>query len=137
MKKLFLFMALGLVFSSCTIDGNDTEDYTFNLVPVSSVDMPVAFAKDSITNIPVKYLRPTSCDFFNGFYYEKDGYERTVAVYCARLVQNNCQTDNVTEMTVNLPFKPGILGVYHFKFLTGNPSSINPQFIEFDVTVDH
>jgi hypothetical protein len=137
MKKIILFMALSLFFTSCDIGGNDNTDYVLNIVPVSEVTMPTAYAKDSITNIPVKYIRPTSCHFFDSFYYEKTDFTRTIAIYCAQSLQGNCQADNVTSVEVNLPFKPTQLGVYHFKFLTGQDANNVPQFLEFDVTVDH
>lgn len=137
MKKLILFIALGVFFSSCDIGSDDTTNYAFDLVPVSSVTMPATFAKDSTTNIPVKYIRPSNCHLFDSFYYEKDGFTRTVAINCVRFLQDNCQTDNATEIEVNLPFRPIELGTYHFKFYTGRDSSNVAQFLEYDVVVDH
>lgn len=137
MKKILLFIALGLFLNSCDIGGNDNTNYVLNIVPVSDVTMPTAFAKDSITNIPLKYIRPTTCHFFDSFYYEKVNFERTVAIYCAQSLQGNCEADNVTAVEVNLPFKPTQLGVYRFKFLIGQDVNNVPQFLEFDATVDH
>lgn len=136
MKKIFLFMALGTLFASCDI-GGDESGYVLDLVPVSSVNMPADFAKDSITEIPVKYIRPTSCHFFDSFYYDKSGFNRTVAIYCAQSIQGGCQVDNATEIEVNLRFKPTELGTYHFKFLTSQSNISVPQYLEYDVVVDH
>lgn len=136
MKKIILFIALSLLFTSCDI-GGDSPNYVLKIVPVNQVTVPIAFAKDSVTNIPVKYIRQSSCDFFNSFYYERTDFTRTVAIYCAESLQENCQADNVTLVDVNLAFKPTQFGVYHFKFYTGQDASNVAQFIEFDATVDH
>ncbi|MES2747173.1 MAG: hypothetical protein V4648_02275 [Bacteroidota bacterium] len=136
MKKIILFIALGLFFTSCDL-GDEEPNYTLEILPISEVTMPTAFAKDSITEIPLKYIRPTSCHFFDDFYYEKINFQRTVAIYCAKANLDNCQNDNVTVIEVPLRFKPTELGTYHFKFWTGENSLGANQFLEYDVVVDH
>ena len=136
MKKIILFLALGLIFSSCEI-GEDDTNYVLDILPVSEVTMPTEFAKDSITEIPVKYIRPTSCHFFDSFFYEKNDFNRYVAIYCARSVQENCTADNVTVVEVPLRFKPTSLGTYHFRFWTGEDATGLNQYLEYDVVVDH
>lgn len=136
MKRVLLFLTLGLLFAACDIGDSDI-GYTFDMVPVSTVDMPADFAKDSITEIPVKYLRPTSCHFFDSFYYVKNGFDRTVAIYCAKVNDMGCQVDGTTELEVPLRFRPTELGTYHFKFFSGENIDGTPQFLEFDAVVDH
>lgn len=136
MKKIMLFIALGLLAISCDLN-KDNNYYTFDLIPVSSVTMPTAFAKDSITEIPVKFKRPSSCHFFDSFYYKRDDMTRTVGIYCVKSVESNCQPDYSTEIEVRLPFMPTQLGTYHFKFYNGENSLSAPQFFEYDVVVDH
>lgn len=135
MKRIVLFIAISLFFVGC--EPASDEYLQYDLLPVSSVDMPTEFAKDSITEIPVKYIKPTTCHFFYDFYYQKLGLNRTVAIYAATSGNPNCQPDYVTEVEIPLRFKPTELGTYHFKFLIGeNPDGTN-IFLEHDVVVDH
>lgn len=135
MKRIVLFIAISLFFTGC--DTESDEIYQYDLLPVSSVAMPTKFARDSVTEIPVHYIRPTTCHFFYNFYYEKIGMNRTVAVYTSASNNSNCQLDNVTEVEIPLRFKPTELGTYHFKFVIGeNPDGSN-LFLEHDVVVDH
>lgn len=136
MKKIILLITLSLFFISCELN-TDEPKYNLELVNVNEVEFPLAFAKDSTTNIPVKFLRPTSCHFFDSFYYLRNGFDRTVAIYCAKANQTNCVIDNVTPVEVILPFRPTELGTYHFRFLSGEDADGVLQFIEFNATVDH
>lgn len=136
MKKIILFFALGVLLTGCELS-DDNPNFNLELLPVSQVNMPTAFAKDSITEIPVKYIRPTSCHFFDSFYYAKNGFDRAVAIYAAKANNVACQDDGVTEIEVPLRFKPTELGTYHFRFISGENPDGSLQFIEYDVTVDH
>ncbi len=136
MKKIVVLIALGFFISSCEV-GDDRPNYGFEFVAVSEVTMPTEFAKDSITEIPVKYIRPTSCHFFDSFYYEKSGFDRVLGIYCAKALLDDCQLDNVTSVEVPLRFKPLELGTYHFKFISGENPDGSLQFLEYDALVDH
>lgn len=136
MKKIILFIPFYFLLSSCELNSGDPVS-TLEALPVSQVDMPTAYARDSITEIPVKYIRPTSCHFFYDFYYVKNNFDRTVAIYTSRATNASCQTDNVTVIEVPLRFKPTEIGTYHFKFWSGEDALGVDQFIEYDVIVDH
>lgn len=136
MRKIILIIPFYFLLSSCELNSGQPE-LTLETLPVSEVNMPTAYAKDSITEIPVKYIRPTSCHFFNSFYYAKNNFDRTVAIYSARATQASCQTDNVTIIEVPLRFKPTEIGTYHFKFWSGEDVGGLDQFIEYDAVVDH
>lgn len=136
MKKYLLLFTLSFSLFSCST--NEEESFSFEILPVSQdVVMPTAFAKDSVTEIPVKYIRPTSCHFFDGFYYDREDFTRTVAIYTNKINQEGCQIDNATEVTVTLKFKPTYLGTYHFKFWKGENAQGVDEFFEHDVVVDH
>jgi hypothetical protein len=135
MKRILFLIITALFITSCSLPEDETT--TVDLVPVNTVEMPTAFAKDSITEIPVTYTRPTSCHVFSDFYYYINGNERTVAVYCAKLNQDICTTDVPYPTTVPLRFKPAYLGTYHFKFFTGTDDAGLDQFIEYDAVVNH
>ena len=135
MKKIIFALALGLLIASCTLSEEDTS--RLELLPVESVVMPTAFAKDSVTEIPIKYIRPTTCYLFHNFYYDHYDFTRTVAIYAFNLNQSGCQNDGVTLVEVPLKFKPTSLGTYHFKFYTGEDTTGANQYIEYDAIVNH
>jgi hypothetical protein len=134
MKNIIFLVVTSILTLSCSLPDNQTT--TIDVVPVSSVDMPTQFAKDSITKIPITYVRPTNCHVFSDFYYYVNENTRTVAIYCAKLNQSNC-TENNLPSTVDLPFKPGYTGTYHFKFFKGTNQDNIDEFFEYDALVDH
>lgn len=125
-----------MAFYSCSIP-NDEENFTYEVNPVYSVTMPTKFAVDSITVIPVKYKRPSSCHFFENFYYNPVDFTRTVAIGMLVSTSGTCQTDNTTIIEVPLKFRPNFEGTYHFKFWTGTDTNGVEQFQVCDVVVDH
>jgi hypothetical protein len=135
MKKIVFLIALSFVFFSC--DVSEEQNYTYEINPVYQVIMPTEFAKDSVTNITVKYKRPSSCHLFSKFYYESYGFERKVAIENIKVEQDNCQTDNETVLEMPLKFLPNAIGTYHFKFWTGTDTQGVDHYLEYDVVVDH
>ncbi|WP_395065554.1 hypothetical protein [Flavobacterium sp.] len=136
MKKIIPFLMLSLIISSCSLSDDGDSSFVYEILPLTQVDMPTAFAKDSTTLIPLKFIRPSSCHFFNDFYYEKDGLNRVVAIEAVRANRSDCQVTGTTE-TVNLKFRPATIGLYHFKFWIGSDSQGVDLFSEFDVDVNH
>jgi hypothetical protein len=136
MKKLILLIPFYFLLSSCEFNSGQPEA-SLETLTVSEVDMPTAYAKDSITEIPIRYIRPTSCHSFYNFYYDKNNFDRTVAIYSLRSNLTNCVTDNVTVVDVVLRFKPTEIGTYYFKFWSGEDAGGLDQFIEYEAVVDH
>ena len=66
MKRIASAIALCLLIVSCTPEG---DTYTLEILPVAKVETETAFAKDSVTEISVKYLRPSNCHFYEDFYF--------------------------------------------------------------------
>ncbi len=134
MKKLIVVFLLVFVITSCT---NTEESYTLEILPVAKVEMQTAFARDSVTEIPVKYIRPSKCYFFEDFYYQKNDFTRVVAIYNAHLYRNDCQVVENDTVVVPLKFKPTEIGTYTFKFWKGTNTSGQEDFFEYEVVVDH
>ncbi|HLF52461.1 hypothetical protein [Flavobacterium sp.] len=133
MKKLvFLFMLI-FTISSCSVDGEPQSEFV--VLPVESVIMPSTYAVDSISEITVKYTRPTDCYIFNGFYYDINANTRTVAINAVKLDQNNCQDDSGNLFEVPLSFKPTTDGIYVFKFWTGTDTSGVDQYLTYEIEV--
>lgn len=120
---------------SCSLD--EDQGLYLEIVPISTVEMPTAFRVDSITQIPISYLLPTSCHTFSNFYYNSIGNERTVAVYCTKTNGQNCTPNPNYGITVPLKFKPKEIGTYNFRFWTGVNEDGVDQYIEHEVIVDH
>jgi hypothetical protein len=135
MKKIVFLIAFSFVLFSC--DVSEEQAYSYEINPVYQVIMPTEFAKDSVTNITVKYKRPSSCHLFSDFYYESFEFVRTVAIESIKVEQDNCQTDNQTILEMPLPFLPKSIGTYHFKFWTGTDVQGVDNYLEYDVVVDH
>lgn len=136
MKSIFLILAVSFSIISCS-PGYDGPTETLETLPVSQVVMPTQFAKDSITEIPLSYIRPTVCHSFYDFYYLREGLTRTVAVV---LLKENGGTScpvSQTTYTIPLKFKPNALGTYHFKFWTGANAQGVDQYTEYDAVVNH
>jgi len=72
MKKIILIFVLAIAFNACDINKTDDQPQpTFMVLPVETVTMPTKFATDSVSKFVIKYRRPTTCHYFNGFYYAK------------------------------------------------------------------
>jgi hypothetical protein len=138
MKKFIFFVLSSILFFSCSLE-NVSEGLYLDIVPVSNVEMPTAFRVDSITKIPMSYVKPTPCHVFSNFYYNSIGNERTVAIYCSKPNSAECipTGNNNYTTTVELGFKPKSIGTYHFRFWAGVDASGTDQYIEHEVVVDH
>lgn len=135
MKSIYLILVASFLFISCTADYHEPQQ-TLETLPVSQVDMPTKYAKDSITEIPISYIRPTVCHGFYDFYYLREGNSRTVAVILFKQNSDNCPVSQTTY-TAPLKFKPAALGTYHFKFWTGTNTQGVDQYAEYDAVVNH
>jgi len=136
MKTIYLILTAGFFITSCSKD-NDGPSETLETLPISQVEMPTQFAKDSITEIPLSYIRPTVCHSFYDFYYLKEGYTRTVAVILLKENRGSSCPVSQTNYTIPLKFKPIALGTYHFKFWTGANAQGVDQYTEYDAVVNH
>ena len=131
-RMIFLFM---VAITAISCDLNDDENAAeYVISPVQDVTMPATFKVDSISQIKIRYKRPTDCHIFNGFYYDADRYNRTVAIYFAKLNRSDCApTENVFE--VPLDFKPKYAGTYTFKFWDGSNEDGTDHFTEYQAVV--
>lgn len=134
MKKIISAIVLCFLLASCTPEG---ESYSIEILPVAKVEMQTAFAKDSVTEIPVKYIRPSNCHFYEDFYYDRIGFTRIVAIYNARLNKDNCQSFENDTIVVPLKFKPMELGTYTFKFWKGTNDAGEDEYFEYEAVVNH
>jgi hypothetical protein len=135
MKKVILLFVLGLFINSCSDEPQ--ESYEFYLMPVYQVSMPTSCSLNNVSNIIVKYRRPSTCHNFNGFKYESSGFTRTVSIELVKVIKETCLTDGQSVVEIMLPFKPTELGTYHFKFWSGTSIQGEEQYIEHDIEVNY
>ncbi len=136
MKYIYMLLAVGFLTLSCETKYEGLTE-TLETLPVSQVVMPVKYAKDSVTEIPVQYIRPTVCHSFYNFYYERSGLTRTVAIISVKENDASSCPPSQLEYTATLKFKPAALGTYHFKFWTSTDTQGVNHFIEYDAIVNH
>lgn len=134
MKKIIALFTLFVLFNSCSPD-NGT-NFHFELLPVDSVEIPTEFTLGNTYQIKLHYTRPTTCHYFNNFYYDKNLNTRTVAIESIVEERNNCNelTDNVQECSFN--FLVTSNGSYVFKFWKGKDESGNNIFLEYEIPVN-
>lgn len=133
MKKL-LVLCLALIFASCSVD-DDSTNYSFEVLPVESVDIPDEFVMGEVYPITVSYFKPSTCHSFREFYYLKENNERTVAPIDFVFEQNNCQdlTGELIEETFNFIVTSN--GSYIFKFWQGEDVNGEDQYLIIEVPV--
>lgn len=134
MKKLLLLCLTLILCASCSVDDDGTS-FSFEILPVESVEIPEEFMLGEIYPITVSYLRPSTCHAFKEFYYLKDNNERTVAPITYVFEDNDCETleDVLIEATLN--FKVTSNGSYIFKFWQGEGSDGESQYLTIEVPV--
>jgi hypothetical protein len=133
--KRFLFISLLLIlFHACGLDDNGV-DYSLELLPVESVDMPEAFVRGETYPITVTYFKPSTCYTFKEFYYLKENNENTVAVINYLYKNNNCiALDNeLVEATFN--FEVTDNGSCIFKFWKGVNDHDEDLYLTMEVPV--
>lgn len=132
--KRMLVLCLILLLASCSVNDDGT-NYSFEVLPVESVDIPDAFELGETYPITISYLRPSTCHSFKEFYYLKENNERTVAPINYVFENNNCDNleDVLTEATFN--FNVTSNGSYIFKFWQGEDANGEDQYLTIEVPV--
>ncbi len=133
MKKTLFFLMLTLVIIGCSKEDETQVHYEY--VPVNSVQLPTEFKRDSVYDLPFTYVRPSTCHFFDGFYYDKSSNIRTIAFVNGVLEQDNCTTAPVNPLTEFLRFKPTTEDSYIFKLWKGEDSNGNDIYEEHEIPV--
>lgn len=134
MKKLIALSLTLFLFVSCSLNDDD-QSFSFEILPIESVDIPNEFALGETYPITVSYFKPSSCHAFKEFYYLKENNERTVAAINYVFERNNCEdlTDELVEATFNFIVTSN--GSYIFKFWQGEDANGEDQYLIKEVPV--
>ena len=136
MKRLFILSLTLILFASCSLK-DDGIDYTLDILPIESVDIPDTFTLGETYPITVSYFRPSTCYAFKEFYYLKSNNERTVAVINYVYAGANCTNlqDELVEATFNFIVTSN--GSYMFKFWQGVDENDVDQYLIIEVPVEN
>lgn len=117
MKKFFGIMILLFIFNSCSVEEEPT--YHYEILPVLSYEVPESFVLNVPQPIKVYYQRPSSCHGFQGFYFDVDGSQRTIAVQTIVSQSEQCTTYDNNIQEASFTFTPKSLQTYLFNFFKG------------------
>ncbi|NQX86472.1 MAG: hypothetical protein HRT67_11320 [Flavobacteriaceae bacterium] len=138
MKRFILIIVLVLSsVSSCSIDDYSTsDDYTIELLPIESIELPDSFFFNETYSIAYSYMQPTSCHLFHDLYYNVNEDERTLAVLNKKLDNNYCQTLDETLVTNSFEFHCSKEnGAYSFKIWQGEDEQGEAQYLIYEVPI--
>ena len=135
MKRFIVICLTLILFTSCSTD-DDITNYSFEVLPVESVDIPDAFTLGETYPITVYYFRPSTCHNFKEFYYYKENNERTVAPITYVFDRNDCESfiDELVEATFNFIVTSN--GSYIFKFWQGEDTDGESLYLTIEVPVN-
>ena len=134
MKKLIALICIIVLSISCTQEPDGPRVH-FELLKVESVVLPTTFTVNTVNEIEVTYSRPSSCHGFEGFYYTRDGFNRTIAVLNYVIEEQGCLPLLNQLQTKILRFKPATAGTYLLKFWKGKDAAGVNLYEEFSVVV--
>jgi hypothetical protein len=136
MKNLIFALCTLIFITSCSLDDDNNPKYHYEILKVDSFIVPAFFTLGETSVITVKYLRPTECHFFDGFYYEKDLNKRIIAIQSRVLQEPTCLPliNTIVQRTFN--FKATSNGTYIFKFYKGVDALGVDVFEEIEIPVN-
>lgn len=135
MKKLIALLSVFFIVISCTPSSNDTTNIYYELTPIETVELPAEFHVNTDNLIVVNFYRNTSCHGFDGFYYDKVDFTRTIAVQSFVLERNDCENLTNDLLAQTLRFRPTEPGTYLLKFWKGKDANGDNIFEEISVDV--
>lgn len=134
MKKILAFICVFMLTISCS-DEESTPPVRYVLVPIQNVEIPEVMYVETSYNIGVEYVRLSTCHGFDGFYYQKNGFTRTISVQNFVVEKPDCLPLVNQVYSENMMFQPTEPGTYLFKFWKGKDDSGNDVFLEIERTV--
>lgn len=131
---------MGFVLS-CSDDGGDEDNFSFEILPIATVDVPESLNNDDVNRIQFTYDVPSNCHSFSDLYYIENGNERTIAV--VNLVTETvgdglqCQplSDVIDERGFDFFTAPGF-DSYVFNFWQGEDENGEDVYFTVEVPVE-
>lgn len=135
MKKI-IFLTLLMIMGACTPE--DRPIYHYEVLPVESFEIPDQFFLGQIYPITLKYLRPSTCHYEHGVYWERDVDTRIIGVQSLVETREDCVSleDDTTLHEKTFNFHVTGTGPYLFKFFKGKDEEGNLIFEEVEIVVE-
>ena len=135
MKKIVLFILFITTLTGCSVDNDNQDSYSFEVLPVDSYTLPEKFILGNTYEIKLKYQRHTECHLFQGIYYDKNLNVRTIAIQTAVNTNQVCTLQLPALSEVSFKFYVTNTGSYIFKFFKGKDAAGKDLFEEVEVPV--
>lgn len=136
MQRIFILLSIMALTVSCGInDDYDGKKFRVEFVAIDSVKIPEVFIQGRTYPIKAIYNKPTDCHSIDGFYYQANGFTRTVALQAIVVENDDCKTLNDDPEETFFNFIVGNNSSYLFKFYKGEDNEGNPVFLEVEVPV--
>lgn len=140
MKKLILLFIVAFALNSCTTEDNSPA-VAYQLLPIQSCEMPYSFAYGATYEFQMFFKKPSSCHFYKGLYFEKQGNTRIVAIQSVLVESNSCiayDNPNTEEGTASAKCSFTVTGhePYTFKFWTGKNELGENTYYEVEIPVE-
>jgi hypothetical protein len=124
-----------LTLTGCNLE--DPENFYFVALPITSVEMPVAFELNKTYDIKVKFQRSSDCAFFEGFdVIKEDTMVRNVSAIGSLLTDNDNCKEISQEIEESFRFIVLYNETYLFKFYQGKDENNESQYLEIEVPVN-
>lgn len=133
-----LLCVIGVAIA-CVPEDDNRINFHVEFIPVQSVELPEFMAPGYTYPIKVKFVRPSDCHYFDGFFYQPNGPVRVVAVQTIYIEDASCAplaTDAPEEQSFNVQCPSNYQYDYYlFKFYIGEDQQGNQLFLEQQVPV--
>ncbi len=140
MKKIVLFSLLIGVIWSCSDDNGENEDFHFEILPISTVQIPEILVANDVNRIIYSYLIPSTCHSFSNLYFLENGNESTIAV--VNLVTSTAGAGLACESLLDLEEERGFdffvapgFTSYIFNFWQGEDENGEDIYLTVEVPV--
>ena len=134
MKKVFLLIGMLGLLASCSLD-DEGQEFRYEIEPVTNVEFPDSLVLGQNYQIPVRYLRPSTCHSFFDFDYARQDSTRIVTVINQVFENDSCEDLTDTEVEQILDFEVLYNYTYVFKFYQGQDTNDEPIYLTKNVPV--
>lgn len=132
---------VAFTLNSCTTEDNNPK-VRYELLPVDSCHMPYEFVSGQTYELEMFFKNPTSCHFYKGIYFEKQGNTRIVAIQSGVVETEGCVAYDNGSTTILQPSsaKCNFTAVGHepylFKFWTGKNEQGEDTYYEVEIPIE-
>lgn len=136
MKKILLLTMLVLLLVSCSLDDDTSPDFSYQLAPVVSVEIPDTLDFQQTYNFDVEYKQPSTCHVFYGYDYRSEGNQRFIGVKNTVYLEEGCEglSENNTAHH-DLNFVVERKDYYIFNFWQGVDDEGEPVYLTKEIPV--